>query len=308
MLALRLTCALGPGRTPLPDHLGGDLHGFVEGAVLTHTPHLLPVLRPGGEHGTPHFALGVLSQERGDAENLTFEVLLYGSASSAWRQIVRALYKQTASRFLGRPIAMTACELETPDSPARLVLLDARLLESSEAIDDYLPLTASRFPTPMPDAPPRLYALEFVSPLLLASRKAQRRGAPDARALPWPPLGRVLESLAARIRTLEPELAEVIGLDANWHASDEALTLTPLTRAAAPARQVFVPYRSTPRNAVSQPGIDARRSFDIPGIVGELVYPANDEPLEFPLLYWGQWLRVGQKSTLGFGAYRLSVL
>ena len=57
MLKLEFDFALGPGREPLPDYLGGVLHGYVEGAVKNHDPHILPVLRPGGADGIAHFMI-----------------------------------------------------------------------------------------------------------------------------------------------------------------------------------------------------------------------------------------------------------
>jgi hypothetical protein len=311
MLALYFDLELGPGRGPDPMFHGGALHGFFEGAVLHHAPHLLAVLRPQGADGLARFALEVPAHEQPPGDSLQFGAILYGNARDAWRQIARAVLAQCRAGYNGRRVRLAECSMEYPGDPLTPILLDARLLELDSPLGDAAPLDRRDWHTPMPTMPPRLYALGFDVPLLLASRKAQRNRLPRDGELPWPSLDRVLESLAHRLRELEPELARTLGLAADWQPSPLACELAPLTFAAAPARQVETTYRSTPRKvdkAETPFGKDARRSFDVPGIVGELVYPATGDPLEFALLYWGQWLRVGQKTTMGYGAYRLSVL
>ena len=54
---LTLDLHVGPGRNPLPVHLGGVLHGFVEGGVKNHAPQLLPILRPNGPDLPAHFMI-----------------------------------------------------------------------------------------------------------------------------------------------------------------------------------------------------------------------------------------------------------
>ena len=59
-------------------------------------------------------------------------------------------------------------------------------------------------------------------------------------------------------------------------------------------------------SARSRPGSPPRRLV-LPGITGSLIYPASADAarcrLEAALLYWGQWLGLGQKTTLGCGRF-----
>ena len=76
-----------------------------------------------------------------------------------------------------------------------------------------------------------------------------------------------------------------------WRATPAQWATEPLTPAADPAREVVAPYATR----------DHR--FTAPGLIGTLVYPSHAPALEAALLYWGQWLGVGQKTTMGFGSY-----
>jgi FAD/FMN-containing dehydrogenase len=148
----------------------------------------------------------------------------------------------------------------------------------------------------------RLHIIALRSPLLLASRSAAREGLQRFGNLPWPSLGSLLDSIAQRLRSLEPQLGRQIGIGGHWSASEATRHILPLTPAHDPARQIQWTYRAAARGA-SDP---RPRSIVLPGIVGTLVYPAGADPIEAALLHWGQWTGAGQKTTLGCGQYHWS--
>jgi hypothetical protein len=304
VLLLSLDLQIGPGRNPLPAHLGGALHGFVEGGVKNHAPHLLPVLRPNGPNEAAHFMIlpPPLGVQLGEV--IRFAVVLYGTVTEAWPVLLRALLDQQSSGLNGRNIRIVQAWCANPGGEAFPLLEQGQLLE----YPDELPVTRS-FQAMVAEAPEgeearSFHRLAFRSPLLLASRKAQRDRERMSAGLPWPSLGAVLDSIAGRMRAMESELADALGLPSDWIAPDSARGIAPLTPAASPAQQIEWDYTSTPRtNPDESPA--TRRSLPIQGIVGDLIYPATGIEFEQQLLYWGQWLGVGQKTTMGCGSYSL---
>ena len=306
MLMLSFEMAIGDGNHSLPAHLGGVLHGFFEGAVKEQAPHLLPVLRPGGDNKSAHFM--ILSPPMGQAIEhlLRFGVMLYGVAAEAWPVLVRALVVQQLQQINNRNVRIRLAWLQQPGNPAQALMAHGRLLDVSPPILE-APGTLYRriYAEQPPTSARRIHTLTFRSPLLLASRKAQRDRLPATGALPCPTLGSLLDSIAQRMRELEPGLAEMTGLPPAWIATKACRSIEALTSAADPARPVNWDYFSTPRaNAAAPP--PTHRRLRLPGIGGVLSYPASNDELEHALLYWGQWLGVGQKTTMGCGSYVLT--
>ena len=108
--------------------------------------------------------------------------------------------------------------------------------------------------------------------------------------MPWPHLKTILDSVAKRMLVLEPELAQHIGLYPDWAADDFYATVEPLTPPNKPAQQIHWQYSSA-------------RTILKPGIGGELLYCCPLGSVETALLEWGQWLGVGQQTTMGCGRY-----
>lgn len=304
MLLLTFDLTMAPGRKPLPAHLGGVLHGYVEGAVKHHAPHLLPVLRPNGNNRSAHFAIlpPPVSQSL-DCE-LRFGVMLFGAAAEIWPQFAQALLAQQDRQINRREVRIRAVWLQQPGNPAYALVADGRPLAAQPLLEAPETLYRRLYAEQHPERIRRIHTLTFRSPLLLASRKAQRERLPATGVLRCPTLGAVLDSIARRMIELEPGLAEMTGLPPDWKASAASRAIAALTSAADPAKQVEWEYASTPRDA--DDAASAYRKLRVPGIVGTLSYPASDDELEFALLYWGQWLSVGQKTTMGCGSYALS--
>lgn len=299
MLMLTLDLLLGPGQNQLPAHLGGVLHGFVEGGVKNHAPHHLPVLRPNGPNEAAHFS--ILPPPFGEpiGDHLRFAIMLYGTVAEAWPVVLRALLEQQGSNLNGRRVSISQAWCGNPDGEAFSLLEQGQLLEWPDDFPMVRNVEAMALRAQENRRHSAFHHLSFRSPLLLASRSAQRDRSRLAAGLPWPSLASILKSIAKRMRALEPELAHVLGLRPDWTAVELAHACEPLTPAATPARQIEWEYRGNSRHT-GQPHIESHL-----GIVGDLIYPATGIEHERQLLYWGQWLGVGQKTTMGCGSYVL---
>ena len=298
---------LGPGANALPEHIGGALHGFVEGATLAHAPQLLALLRPGGQNDAARFAVHAPPVGTTFEESVRFGLVLFGDASQAWPVLVRALIGQSAQRFHGRTTRIERASMQNPGGEPVPVVESGRLIDptpQTESPSAWLQRVAAAGDAGVDER--SFHVLNFRSPLLLASRYQVRVRLPQTGSLPWPTLGQLLDSVARRMCALEPDLARVAGCGPEWRASDAAHLIEPLTPAADPARQVVWAYNSTPRARQDQAVRPGRRTVPVPGVLGTLVYRATADAVERQLLYWGQWLGVGQKTTMGFGSFVLS--
>lgn len=312
MLRLDIDLALGPGRMPLPRHLGGVLHGLLEAAALHQAPALLARLRPAGLQAPAAFALQappigdddlVRHTDSTEAMMLRFSVLLYGTADSAWPEVLQALHAHRQHRLQGRHFSLTAVSATAPGLPTWRVWHENQLLTHADVLRAAVrsqALTEAAL-TSLRHTGLGLHRLQLRAPLLLASRGAARAGLQRHGSLPWPTLAQVLDSISQRLRVLEPGLFHHLGLDASWRAGPNACRAEALTPATRAAYQVEWIYRSTSR---SDPPGSGPRSIALPGLLGTLVYLASGDPREAALLEWGQWLGVGQKTTLGCGQYR----
>lgn len=285
MLAVDVDIA--PGHHDLSSHLGGALHGFVERAVLEHANHLIPVLRPAGEDEYASLAIEPPPFGQKITTQLRFGVVLFRDATQSWNLIVRALIEQAANGINNRATKIDSLVMIQPGSPVQPVVINGRLVD----------------PAPWPESPSawirrtntkpiqeisgyRVHTIEFRSPLLIGSRGVIRR---DHR-VPWPTLKTLLDSIAKRMLALEPELGTAIGIAPGWSASSVYEGVKPLTPADMPATQIQWQYAP-------------HRGIYKPGIVGTLIFTAALGPTEFALLEWGQWLGLGQQTTMGCGRY-----
>lgn len=271
-------------RTPLM-HWGGVLHGFVEGAALHHAPHLLPLIRPAGMEGYSSLALEAPPYDCTITSELRFGIVLFQHAAQAWAPLLRALMLQTANGLQGCHWHLNNVTLLQPGSQACQVVTNGRLsdpLPQPEVTDNWV----RRAPHPAIDSHATLHHLHLRTPLLLGGRGRIRR----EHAPVWPSLKSVLDSIARRAWTLEPELAQAIGTPEGWQAPPMLTNVLPLTPAHQPARAVQWLY-------------DARRSIVKPGLIGQLIYPTQLDAPSQRLLHWGQWLGVGQQTSMGCGRY-----
>ena len=282
---------LGDGHNSLPMHFGGVLHGFVERAVMEYAPHLIPLLRPAGKDEYACLALAPPPYDQAVDGVLRFGIILFRDATQSWNQIARAILQQAESKILNRKVSIELAWMCQPGRDMQPAILHERMVD----------------PPPWPESPAAwlrnfelsheytheeiaLHRLDFSSPLLVVSRNSIRR----ENTMPWPQLKTLLDSIGKRMQVLEPELAQHVGLYPEWEADDYFATVSPLTTPAKPAQQVHWQYSNS-------------RSILKPGIVGELFYCCRIGDLEKALLEWGQWLGVGQQTTMGCGRYTYHV-
>lgn len=314
MLRLSFDMQLGPGGTALPEHVGGALKGFIESATRAHAPHLLGLLRPGGENHFANFAVHAPPVGATFEEPLRCGLMLFGEATEEWPVLVDALIKQTAKRFNGRVALIEFASMQQPGSEPIPVIRSGQLIDPKpqqpESQWAWLSSVAAVGDSGVGEQ--MLHVLTFRSPLHVASHDQARVHLPQsnpltkpqwqllregrvvtmkAGSLPWPTLGQLLDSLADRMNALEPELARASGVRPGWRASKTTHLVAPLTPAADPARQIVWLYK---------PKVPA------PGILGTLIYRASGDPVERQLLHWGQWLGIGQRTTMGCGSFVLS--
>ncbi|MFZ4538917.1 CRISPR system precrRNA processing endoribonuclease RAMP protein Cas6 [Propionivibrio sp.] len=288
MILLSFNIKIEPSRDAFPLHLGGALHGFVERAVLNHAPHLLPVLRPAGDDEYASLAIEPPPYGQPVTNHLRFGVVLFRDATQSWSVITRALIEQAPNGLNNCAIKIDSSSMIQPGSHVQPVVMNGRLIDPVPWPESPAAwLRRAEVTQPRPEAlTTHLQTLEFRSPLLIGSRGSIRRD----HQVPWPTLKTLLDSLAKRMLALEPELANFVGIAHGWRASELFEAVKPLTPADAPASQIQWPYA-------------AHRGIFKPGIVGRLNFHAELGPVELALLHWGQWLGVGQQTTMGCGRY-----
>lgn len=268
-------------------HWGGALHGFIECAALHHAKHLLPLIRPNGFDGYSSMAIEVPPFAQMSSPQLRFGVVLFRNAALTWAQLLRAMVKQSSSGLHGVAIQLLTAYLVDPTKPTMELMRDGRvkdLLPQSESEGAWV--RRLNWSTAVDASEPQLHRLIFRSPLLLGGRDKIRR----EQNVPWPTLKSILDSLSKRILALEPELARRIGINSDWTVPEGLEVIRPLTPPEDPAHQVNWSYAP-------------RRGIVKPGIVGTLIYPAALDATCTSLLQWGQWLGVGQQTTMGCGRY-----
>lgn len=295
MLLLSFEVALGPGRE-LPEHLGGALHGLVDtAAALSKGPALSNALRPRGLNHAPAYAVQAPPWGQPVDRELRFGVLLFGAAATSWLNLVQTVAIHAREhRIHGRQAVVVRVNACSPGHPPLPVIENESLLLNSQSLPPASTLELPDWGAGV-DADhsrtvlPALHDLEFRSPLLVASRDAARTRFKESGKLPWPALGTLLLSIADRLRQVAPDLADRIGADSSWFPDPAIAGAGALTPVDSPARQILWPYKG----------------YELPGIVGRLVYPASADPVEHRLLYWGTWVGAGQKTSMGCGAFVL---
>ena len=281
MLMLGLDVTIGPGKE-LPPHIGGALHGFVDGKVSKHAPQVYSILKPAGQNENARIAIEAPPYNQKISTSFRFGVVLFREATQSWNVIAQALIElATEKEFNNRSIKINSATICQPGSPIQAAALEGRLIEPAPKHDSPVSWirrvrTADHHPQ---ELALRMHCLDFRSPLLVGSRDNIRPN----NEVPWPSLKTVLDSIAKRM-VLEPELAETIGITHGWCASDRLKYIYPFY---ALAKQITWRYKGNP----------------MPGIVGRLIYTAALSSPELALLEWGQWLGVGQKTTMGCGRY-----
>lgn len=256
--------------------LGGMLHGAWEDQVYRHAPGLKPVLGiasgQSGNSGTPKryailpppWAQPLSLLDEGTAQ-LGFGVMLYGAAADHASELAAAFSRCPSLRLGARQDRIEQCRF-----------------------CEYAPRYSGDF------SALGMIHLHWITPLLLDSAGQRARGVDQHP----PDLLRVVRSIARRIRDLEPELAEQLGLQGSaWVMAEEAIRT--LRGHSADWQKVSWRYGSRTKEA----------PFPFSGQLGLIGYLGNG-PDSIPapihsLLQWGTWFGVGQRTALGQGFYRI---
>jgi len=279
LLAFSLRLRAGDGNSfalhGLP-FLGGMLHGAWEDQVHRHAPALKAVLgldkcESGNPAAPKRYAMlpppwaQPLPRLDDGSVHLGFGVVLYGAAADHANDLGAAFCHCPALR-----LGAVADRIEHSD------------------FGEHTPAN--------PDGFPALTAikLHWLTPLLLESAGQRKLGANAST----PALLRVVRSIARRIRELEPQLAEQLGLyGTDWIVAEESIRAV----AAQSADWQTVSWRYGSRTK------DAPVQFN--GQLGCAAY-SGGAPDSIPapihaLLQWGAWFGVGQRTALGQGFYRI---
>jgi hypothetical protein len=288
---------------PLPNHLGKVLGSFFESAIKNHRPGLDIVLRPRGIEETANFMILPPPIDHISIAPMRFGIMLYGTAVNHWLLFAQALLIQQKNHIHGHRCDIQEMRLIQPENESTFsVMNNGKLIENEPALENESDIFQRAVQRLANEPLPSMYYLTFKTPFRIASRSAKGIG----QDLPWPTLGQILLSVAGLLRARLPYFANELGIDSNWKPSEEAQAIQPTTLDTDPARQSEWDYPSrTPRPGREIEHNSTGKPTQIRGITGTLAYQATNDRQEWMLLYWGQWVGVGQKTTAGFGSYAL---
>jgi CRISPR-associated endoribonuclease Cas6 len=290
----------------LPNYLGHSLHGFFEAALINYRPELLSQLRPNGENELAFYAMRVPwshslpeSSLYDDALDLSFGILLCGSAQYTWPSMIAALHAQSAHGLDGYSFKIVSIAVGFAGLPAQEVfdaqdgLFKTTLNHPAELAIGYWRERYAYFSDLVRRQRESSVTLRFNEPLLLASNAAQIKAQASNTSLLSPSLNQVLKSIHARGTALAGLPDSLI---------DVALTPTKVVQSTSNFESLTIPYAS----ARSRERGNHKPNFNLLALNGSVTYTGAFVASELLLLELGQWLGVGQKTTIGFGAYQLS--
>ena len=279
MNLLSLQVALRPtGKKPAVNagpYLGGVMHGVFEHLVRTHAPKLIDALGMSGTSQPTRYAVlpppyGWQAKPEQALLHLGCGIMLFGGAAEHAQTVSEALRHWRELRFGGEVDRVEQIRIDVHHPPA-----------------------------PQEFSPLESLTLDWVTPVLLDSQGQRAAGAANAS----PSLYRVVRSLAARIRHLEPELAILLGLGdrasrdeiflKHWEPIKEKIRHTPIERHSL--NPISWRYGSRTKE----------RTFDFTGLIGEITYAGPIAAPIHALLQWGSWFGVGQRTALGQGLYHI---
>lgn len=278
--------------TFLPDEQafkGGIWHGMFEAALLrTGAEALLAQLIDGRDgHGRARYAIfPPLDQETlyPAGTQIKWALVLYGDGCLHWRDILAALLAPGALR-LGRqrkPVHIRKIEALHPHRlPAPIYDMEDDYFE-----EDALPIPLienKRYPA-------RQVGIRTITPVNITS------AARNALGLAAEPvsLARWVKALRARLSELEPQLARQFDFKGHaWQSQEHALRDVGIVHADIARFQW--PYRSRTK----------KHPVMMEGHIGTTHFAGDIAPGVHALLEFGQWLGIGQKTSIGQGWYGL---
>jgi hypothetical protein len=306
MLFVVVRGVVSSGKNSLPNYLGNSLHGFFEAALINYRPELVGQLRPQGENELASYAIRAPwayslaeSIDYEDSVALSFGILLCGNCLYSWPSVIAAMHAQSAHGLDGHFFRIDSVTVGFAGLPGEQVfdgqdgLYKSTLNHAPSLGIDYWRERFAYFSDLVQRQPQSSVTLTFNEPLLLASNAAQLKAqAQDVSLLP-PSFAQLLKSIQVRAETLAGLPEELILSGA---------TPTLVEQGEANFERLAIPHAS----ARSRERGNRKPNFTLPALRGSITYTGAFTATDFLLLELGQWLGVGQKTTIGFGAYQLS--
>lgn len=266
---------------------GGMLHGLFETALLKYSPALYSQLSDKASGVRARYALFPPLDQRQQCEpgdELRFGVVLFGSAARAWRAVLAALIAGDVLRLGAQRQPVTVIRVDSIH-PARLPL---RIYDPEDT-------TLEGHPDPIEipartDAPAESVRLRFLTPVTISTPAKRALG---LEAVPLT-LHQCTKVLRNRLSALEPDIAADFDFRSNaWISMEHRLRDVAIARAAVQLQE-WIYGSSTKKNQIR-----------FRGQIGEIEYAGRIPAAVIGLLELGQWLGIGQRTTLGQGWYRL---
>jgi len=266
---------------------GGMLHGLVETALTRYSPKLWTDLR-GPDNRSPRYALRVPQDSAthwpgGHAFELG--IMLFAPVQHLWGDVLAAL-TQGPPLHLGHtrsPCVAHDVRIHRPGAPS-LSLLQAM----SHAGQNLAHWQAS----PLPAQEAQQLRIQLQAPCLISSEG--RRLDPQLALRPYT-LSSIVRSVSRRMQTLEPTLAQAYGVGSStWQASCQSLWPHQV------ASHSHISPRPWPYASRNTPG---QHPVTIAAIEGEMHFSGPTPANIVSLLHIGQWMGLGQKTSLGMGWY-----
>lgn len=267
---------------------GGMLHGLFETALLRYSPALYSQLSDKTSGVRARYALfPPLDQRRRyePGDEFRFGVVLFGSAARAWRAVLAALIAENVLKLGAQRQLVTVVRVDSLH-PARLPLRIYDLEDAAlEGHPDQVEIPART------GAPAKSLRLRFLTPVTVSTPAKRALG---LEAVPLT-LHQCVKVLRNRLSALEPDIAADFNFRSNaWISVEHQLRDVAIAQADVQPQEWI--YGSSTK----------KRPIRLRGQIGEIEYAGHIPAPVLDLLELGQWLGIGQRTTLGQGWYCLT--
>jgi CRISPR-associated endoribonuclease Cas6 len=290
----------------LPTNAWGawQFHGLFENALASHSVELLALVKGTAQENNnkPLYVLVVPGPEESTpAGTYSFGVRLFGAAALNYQEVVNAMLtlsslhlgskrtrlpsqgftiRQVQMRLSSGITAMLYDEQETPDEAPYFPPLDAQ---------DLLTASAPTVPTNC-----RAVSLTLLTPMTLTS--TAKRNDPHLKQT-LPPFAKLITRLIER--------AKGLGLEQITPFPSSRLELD--TQIAA-ASDIQCEANHTYWYDYHYGSSTKKAPITFGGLLGEAVFTGAFSPEMLQILMLGRWLHLGQKASIGHGAYEVQLL
>jgi len=262
--------------------LGGVLHGTFERLVIKHAPIICNELgiKPSGQWKQyavlpPPFGW----QPSTPSSTITMQcgIMLYGQAKQYTQVIIALLEKWNEIRLANRTdkIQCQHISFQIPGS-------------NTPSWHDSSQLTQFRG---QPDFTQNYSPRDGITINLFTPLKLGKFHSISGRPQP-PRLLQIVRSITQRIKKLEPELANALGLSSlSWIEAEEKVR--PIAVDWHQLESVYWKYGSSTK----------QHTIPFSGLLGQIHYSGPIPETIITLLHWGEWFGIGESTALGQGMY-----